>query len=121
MNHMPGFIAFLDKLNRDTNNNVILVSLKLMNKVFQEDVQVLQKVNIEDLLPSFIQKVGDTNTSIRIETIQIFNTLNEKLSAKKYVNLICPYLTMSSLVFKEELLNVLQFAIQSDKIKSLSS
>jgi len=97
MNHIQGFISFLAKLNRDTNNNVIYNSIKLMNKTFQQDSQVLAKVNIEDLLPSFIQKVGDTNSNIRVETISVFNTLNERLTAKKYVNLLCPYLTMSSL------------------------
>jgi hypothetical protein len=34
MPHIVGFVNFLTKLTRDTNNNVVVAALKLMNKVF---------------------------------------------------------------------------------------
>ncbi len=74
--HVIGFMNLLNKTTWDTNNNVVADSLKLMNQVFQADWAVLNKINIDDMVPMMIQKLGDTSTIIHADTISLFVTLN---------------------------------------------
>lgn len=53
LSHVQAFTTFITKMTRDTNNNVILQTLKLMKLVLSTSV-ALQKVNLEDLLPALI-------------------------------------------------------------------
>lgn len=50
------------KVSRDTNNNVVVVSLKIINKMISKEANTINKFNLEDLIPILIQKVGDSNS-----------------------------------------------------------
>ena len=119
MNHIQAFINFLSNVTRDTNNNVVSQSLNLINKVLKRDSSVVTKITIDDMIPMLIQKLGDANTSVRLAAFQIFETLNAHLHPKSYMSMIIPYLTMSSLNFKEEIIQCLNMVVVEDKIKKI--
>ena len=119
MNHIQAFMNFMSTITRDTNNNVVAQSLHLMNNVLKRDSSIVTKVTIDDMIPMLIQKIGDSNTAVRQAAFQIFETLNNHLHPKSYMAMIIPYLTMSSLNFKEEIIQCLNLVVTEQKISKV--
>ena len=95
--HIGQFMNFLSNVTRDVNNNVITKSLQLINKTLVNDASVVTKIQIDEMIPMLIQKIGDANSNVRTVSFDIFATLNNQLHPKSYMNMIIPYLTMSTL------------------------
>ena len=119
-NHTSNFMAFLSKVIRDTNNNVVASTISLMNDFIKADTSIVSKLQIDDMVPMMIQKIGDSNPNVWTEATNFFAIIHSALESKPFINLILPYLTMSSLQYKEEILSCLQPAITPDSLKSMS-